>query len=131
LASSKGLTAQQKQFCLEFRKNGGNATKAAIASKYAEKSAASMASQLLKNPKVLEYLELLRKDAMSRTIMGITERQETLTDIARNPAADFADRNRAIDLLNKMDGIYLVRVDVNVQCNIGAGIAERMLRIGK
>ena len=131
MATEKQLSAKQKKFCLEFRKNKGCITEAAIAAGYSEKSASSLGSQLLKNPKVLEYIEQLRLDAQRKSIMGIIERQETLTVIARNPEAAEADRNRAIDILNKMDGIYLVRVDVNVQCNIGAGVAERMLRLGK
>lgn len=131
MAKEKDLSAKQKKFCLAFRKNGGCITEAAITAGYSEKSASSLGSQLLKNPKVLDYIEQLRLDAQRKTIMGITERQETLTVIARNPEAAEADRNRAIDILNKMDGIYLVRVDVNVQCNIGAGVAERMLRLGK
>lgn len=131
MATEKQLSAKQKKFCLEFRKNKGCITEAAIAAGYSEKSASSLGSQLLKNPKVLEYIEQLRLDAQRKSIMGIIERQETLTVIARNPEAAEADRNRAIDILNKMDGIYLVRVDVNVECNIGAGVTERMLRLGK
>ena len=131
MAAEKTLNAKQKKFCLEFRKNGGCITEAAIAAGYSEKSASSLGSQLLKNPKVLAYIEQLRLDAQRKSIMGITERQETLTEIARNSKAAEADRNRAIDILNKMDGLYLVRVDVNVQCNIGAGLAERMMRHGR
>ena len=131
MAAEKTLNAKQKKFCLEFRKNGGCITEAAITAGYSEKSASSLGSQLLKNPKVLAYIEQLRLDAQRKSIMGITERQETLTEIARNSKAAEADRNRAIDILNKMDGLYLVRVDVNVQCNIGAGLAERMMRHGR
>ena len=131
MAKEKELSAKQKKFCLEFRKNKGCATEAAIAAGYSVKSASSLGSQLLKNPKVLDYIDELRKDAQRKSIMGIIERQETLTSIARNSAAADADRNRAIDILNKMDGLYLVRVDVNVQCNIGAGLAERMMRHGR
>lgn len=130
MAAEKNLNAKQKKFCLEFRKNGGCITEAAIAAGYSEKSASSLGSQLLKNPKVQDYIEQLRLDAQRKSIMGIIERQETLTSIARNNAADAADRNRAIDLLNKMDGVYIVRVDVNVTCSVKDGLAGRMNRLG-
>ena len=130
MAAEKNLNLKQKKFCLEFRKNGGCVTEAAIAAGYSEKSASSLGSQLLKNPKVQEYIEQLRLDAQRKTIMGIIERQETLTDIARNTNVDAADRNRAIDLLNKMDGVYIVRVDVNVTCSVKDGLAGRMNRLG-
>lgn len=130
MAAEKTLNAKQKKFCLEFRKNGGCVTEAAIAAGYSEKSASSLGSQLLKNPKVQDYIEQLRLDAQRKTIMGIIERQETLTDIARNTNVDAADRNRAIDLLNKMDGVYIVRVDVNVTCSVKDGLAGRMNRLG-
>lgn len=131
MAAEKTLNAKQKKFCLEFRKNGGCVTEAAIAAGYSEKSASSLGSQLLKNPKVVDYIEQLRLDAQRKTIMGIIERQETLTDIARNVENDASDRNKAIDLLNKMDGVYIVRVDVNVTCSVKDGLAGRMNRLGR
>lgn len=63
--------------------------------------------------------------------MGIIERQETLTSIARNTENDASDRNRAIDLLNKMDGVYVMRVDLNVNCNISSELAGRLNSIGR
>ena len=130
MAAEKSLNAKQKKFCLEFRKNGGCIQEAAKAAGYSEKSASSIGSQLLKNSKVLEYIEQLRLDAQRKTIMGIIERQETLTEIARNVANEASDRNRAIDLLNKMDGVYIVRVDVNLKCSVKDGLAGRMNQIG-
>ena len=129
MAAEKTLNAKQKKFCLEFRKSG-EATKAALAAGYSQKSASSLGSQLLKNPKVLEHIDFLRKEAERKSIMGIIERQEKLTDIARNDKAEEADRIRAIDLLNKMDGVYIVRVDVNVTCSVKDGLAGRMNRLG-
>ena len=131
MAADKQLNAKQKKFCLEFRKNGGCIRDAAIAAGYSEKSASSLGSQLLKNPKVLNYIEQLRLDAQRKTIMGIIERQETLTDIARNKANDASDRNKAIDLLNKMDGVYIIRLDVNVTCSVKNELAGRMNRLGR
>ena len=51
----KELTAQQVRFVKELVANGGNATEAAISAGYAVKNAASQASRLLRNEKVLAY----------------------------------------------------------------------------
>ena len=131
MASDKPLSAKQKKFCLEFRKNGGCVTEAAIAAGYSAKSASSLGSQLLKNPKVADYIEQLRLDAARKTIMGIIERQETLTQIARNTEAEDADRTRAIDIMNKMDGVYIVKVDVNVTCSLKDALTQRMSNQGR
>lgn len=131
MATAKKLNEKQRKFCLEFRKNGGNATEAAIAVGYAKKSAASQASDLLKNPKILEYLDWLRKDAESRSIIGIIERQEILTKIARDNGAKEADRNKAIDILNKMDGVYVINVNLTMNDSVKDTLSSRRNKRGK
>jgi len=56
----KRLNRRQEDFCLEFIKNGGNGTKAAMFAGYADKSAGQMANKLLKNPKIIQWVEHLR-----------------------------------------------------------------------
>lgn len=57
MAATK-IKEQQKQFVMEFLKlRKANQTQAAINAGYSERTAASQASQLLKNPKVQEYLQ--------------------------------------------------------------------------
>ena len=131
MAAEKNLNSKQKKFCLEFRKNGGCVAEAAKAAGYSEKSASSLGSQLLKNPKVLEYIEQLRLDAQRKTIMGIIERQEKLTKIARDEKEKTFDRLAAIDMLNKMDGVYIVKVDLNVNFSVRDTLAERVNKYGR
>lgn len=131
MTADKPLNAKQKKFCLEFRKNGGCIAEAAKSAGYSEKSASSLGSQLLKNPKVLEYIEQLRLDAQRKTIMGIIERQEKLTKIARDEKEKTFDRLAAIDMLNKMDGVYIVKVDLNVNFSVRDTLAERVNKYGR
>ena len=120
------LNEQQEKFCLEFRRHHGNKREAAIAAGYSKKSASALASQLLKLPKVQKRIQELAKDAERKTIISIVERQQVLTEIARDPTKDDRDRIRAIDILNKMDGNYLIKLDVNVNVSLAANILAVM-----
>lgn len=50
------LTDKQKQFCNEYLNNGRNATRAAIAVGYSEKTAYSQGQRLLKNVEISEFI---------------------------------------------------------------------------
>lgn len=120
------LNEQQEKFCLEFRRHNGNKKEAAIAAGYSKKSASALASQLLKLPKVQKRIQELAKDAERKTIISIIERQQVLSEIARDPNKEDRDRIRAIDILNKMDGNYLIKLDVNVNVSFAANILAVM-----
>lgn len=100
-------TRQQKLFIDEYlRQRKRDQAKAAIKAGYSEKSAASQASQLLTNPKVLEYLheresaiaqELQQEfifDALdARKVMERILKDDEARDIDRiTVAKDFLDR---------------------------------------
>ena len=91
------LTEQRKFFVEEHLKlRCKNATQAAINAGYSAKSAASQASQLLKDIKVQEYLEQ-RKAEISRElkqefIYDALEARKIMYDIMNND--DAADRDR-------------------------------------
>lgn len=131
MATKDKLTEKQRKFCLEYRKNGGNATEAAKAVGYSEKSAYKQGSSLLQKSVVLAYLDKLVKDSERQSIMGLVERQETLTKIARNNMAKDADRNKAIDILNKMDGVYVINVNLTVNGSVKDTLANRRNKRGK
>lgn len=125
MAAKDKLTEQQEKFCLYFRKTGGNKTLAAIKAGYSKKTAAAQGSRLLKNVNVNNRIKELADDAARKTIMDTVERQEQLTKIARDQTAENRDRVRAMDILNKMDGKYLIKVDVTVTAKIGEVIRKR------
>ena len=122
------LNEQQEKFCLEFRRNLGNKKEAAIAAGYSKASASALASQLLKLPKVQKRIQELAKDAERKTIINIVERQQVLSAIASDPNKEDRDRIRAIDILNKMDGNYLIKLDVNVNVSFAANILAVMAK---
>ena len=105
----------QENFCVEFVRCG-NATQAYKNAGYKAKSdniAAAAAARLLKNVKVQNRIAELRREMDSRKIMDAAERRELLTQFARDEEAGKTDRLRAMDLLNKMDGIYINKTQVS------------------
>lgn len=101
------LTEQQKRFAeihidLRFK----NATQAAIDAGYSKKTASSQASQLLKNPKVLEYIEIrkneLIKDLQQKFIFDALEARDIMYKIMLDSDADNKDKiNVAKDFLDR------------------------------
>lgn len=80
------LTPKRKTFADEYIKNGGNATQAAIAAKYSEKTAYSQGQRLLKNVEVLAYIGKQTKrieKEQHRDIMSLAEIQERRSKIAK------------------------------------------------
>lgn len=130
------LTPRQEKFCLEYAKCG-NATEAAIAAGYAEKYAGQNADKLLKNTKIQDKLEELRKQLESEQIADITEMQKTLTAIIRQQLieevpmvvnngdwsevqivekkASVKDVVNAINSLGRMQGAFLDKVSIDVE----------------
>jgi len=91
----KKLTAQQKLFVDEYIKlRCKNMAQAAINAGYSKKSAPSQASQLLKNPKVLRYLEeqknAIDADLRQEFIFDALEARKTVSYIARLSYCDDA-----------------------------------------
>ena len=105
------LTQKRKIFADEYIKNGGNATQAAIAAKYSEKTAYSQGQRLLKNDDILNYIakqtERIEKE-QHRDIMSLADIQERRSKIAKGEivdgfgfAPDFSDQLKAMDGLEK------------------------------
>ena len=100
------LTEQRKLFVDEFVKlRCRNATQAAINAGYSKKSAASQASQLLKDDKVREYLET-QKEAIKREIQqeflfDALAARKVMYKILGDPEAD--DKNRLVAARDFLD----------------------------
>lgn len=105
--AKKEATEQQKRFIDEFiRMRENNQTQAAINAGYSPKSAASQSSQLLKNPKVIEYLnekksemeQMLRQEFMYDALEARKVMYEIMNDfeapenVRLSAAKDFLDR---------------------------------------
>ncbi len=91
------ITAQRKLFVEEYLKlRCKNMAQAAINAGYSHKTAASQASQILKNPKVSEYLESrkaeLANDLRQEFIFDALEARKVMNRILNDPAAEDKDR---------------------------------------
>ena len=110
------LNARQKAFC-EFYVASGNATDAAIKAGYKEKNARFIGSENLTKANIKKYIEELQEKAKGNRIMTAIERREFLTSMIKDGAVKDTDRLKALDILNKMDGEYTQKVEVNSNIN--------------
>ena len=110
------LNARQKSFC-EYYVASGNATDAAIKAGYKEKNARFIGCENLTKANIKEYIEELQEKAKGNRIMTAIERREFLTSMIKDGAVKDTDRLKALDILNKMDGEYTQKVEVNGNIN--------------
>jgi phage terminase small subunit len=80
-----------------------------------DKSIHESASRLMNDVKVSARLTELREQIASKSIMTAQQRMEWLTELINNAEAGTTDRLRAIDIMNKMQGEYVQKVEANVQ----------------
>lgn len=105
----------QENFCVEFVRCG-NATEAYKNAGYkprSDKVAGTAAARLLGNVGIQKRIEELRRELDSHKIMDAAERRELLTQFARDEETAKPDRLKAMDLLNKMDGVYINKTQVS------------------
>ena len=100
------LTERQRKFA-EYYNQCGNGADAARNAGYSESYAAHRTDKLLRNVEIAAYIKQLSKTAKTARIMTARDRQELLSDIARDENKSAADRIRAVDTLNKMTGEYM------------------------
>ena len=105
------LNARQKAFC-EFYVASGNATESAIKAGYKEQTARVTASKILTKANIQEYVKELQEKAKTSRIMTAIERREFLTELIKNRNEKAADRLKALDILNKMDGEYMEKIQM-------------------
>ena len=110
------LNTRQKAFC-EYYVASGNATDAAIKAGYKEKNARFIGSENLTKANIKKYIEELQEKAKGNRIMTAIERREFLTSMIKDGAVKDTDRLKALDILNKMDGEYTQKVEVNGNIN--------------
>lgn len=105
----------QERFCIEFVKSG-NASRAYKAAGYKadnDDSVRAAAAKLLTKDNIKKRIAELREKISSSKIMDAQERRELMTKIAKNKKTSNTDRLKAIDLLNKMDGVYINRTQIS------------------
>lgn len=75
------------------------------------------ACELAKDNKILVRLKELQQLSTSKAIMTATQRKEWLTDLIKDEDEETKDRLKALDILNKMDGEYTEKVELNGKVN--------------
>lgn len=121
---------KHKRFCEEYIANGCNVTQAylTVYNCKNEKVANACVYRVFNRPDVQEYIKELQEKTKDEAILSAKERMKYLTDIVKGEVtetvikgkdadmfdveANFNDKIKAIDVLNKMDGQYVERVEV-------------------
>ena len=114
------LTPRQQKFC-EFYAASGNASEAARQAGYSEKYINTNTAKLLRNTAIVAYIKKLSERDRKGRIRSIEERQELLTKIA-SECEDNNARLKAVEILNKMDGVYITKAEVKNEVSGGLNI---------
>lgn len=80
------------------------------------------ASKLMKNPKVTARLKELRDELAKPTIMSAQERLEWLTKLIQSKEETTSDKLKAADIMNKMQGEYVQKVEAEVKSEVTINI---------
>ena len=115
------LTAKQEAFvnCIIEGMTQADAYRSAYnTSRMTDKTIHESASKLMADPKISTRVAELREKMASKSIMTAQERMEWLTELIGNENVGTTDRLRAIDIMNKMQGEYVQKVDANVHQDV-------------
>lgn len=111
------LTAKQEQFVQNVLQGMSQADAYRLAypkQKMSDKTVWESASKLMANPKVSARLAELRMELATPAIMSAQKRLEWLTELVRNQDESTGDKLKAIDIMNKMQGEYVTKVEGNL-----------------
>ncbi|MGF6352479.1 phage terminase small subunit [Paenibacillus sp. 4624] len=125
------LRPQMMLFVTEYLQNGNNATQAAIAAGYSEKTASSQGSRLLKSVEVQQYLnkteQNLNKDLRMMFAEDAVKAYNVLLEIMESPNAMDKDRLVAArDLLDRAGykPIDKLQADMNAEVSFKVALPE-------
>jgi len=112
---------RHEKYCRELM-NGASQRKAYRAAfpnseKWKDSTVDAKASALAKSDKVLARLQELQEEATSKAVKTATERKEWLSKVMDNDEEEMQHRLKACDMLNKMDGSYTDKVQINGNVN--------------
>ena len=131
----KYLNQRQIRFVQNYMKTN-NITHSAIDAGYSKKTAHVQGSNLLKNPKVFEYITAINERLESEKIADIQEVMEYLTSVMRGEKKDqfdidasLSDRTRAASELAKRLDVRAKTVNVDCAVTIIDDIPDEELEI--
>lgn len=125
------MTKKQERFCAEYLIDL-NATQAAIRAGYSEKTARSIASEILAKPDIRAYIDKQMEAMQDKTIASAEEVIQYLSSVVRGQsqssvlsmcgdgcqeviqkAPDEKERLKAAELLGKRYGLYSDKVNID------------------
>lgn len=112
------LTAKQEAFVQNIIQGMSQADayrSAYDASRMTDKTIHEKASLLAGQDKIKARLTELRGKLANEKIMSAQKRMEWLTGLIKSDDASNADKIKALDILNKMDGEYVQKIQADVQ----------------
>lgn len=121
------MNARQQKFA-ECYARCGVVYQAAIEAGYSENYARTAAGKLLENVSIMTYIQAISSPERENRILSATERQELLSDLARDDGLEPKDRINAIDKLNKMTGEYTLKL--NAAVNTSPKLEEVFAQLG-
>ena len=119
------MRKQWEDFCRAFVANGENATQAYLEAGYSNKSdrhsvesrASALKKKLLNNVEVSRFIEELKagakKKADSKCILDVNTKRKKLAEIINDPGANVFARMKAIDIDNRMEGVYVTKTQLS------------------
>lgn len=82
-----------------------------------ENTSAGAASVLIRKPKINAAFQEKLKELEKLTVLTVEQRRLKLSEEAIN-GAKASDRIKAVDVLNKMEGIYIDKIEADTTVNI-------------
>jgi phage terminase small subunit len=119
------LTAKQEKFVqgiIEGMSQADAYRSAYPKQRMSDKTVWEAASRLMANSKVVARIEELRAELAIPTIMTAQKRLEWLTDLVNSVEESTTDKLKAIDIMNKMQGEYVQKVEANVNNDVTINI---------
>ena len=123
------LTAKQQVFVMEYM-NDFNATRAAQAAGYSQRTAYSIGQRLLKNVEISQAINSAMTERKNQLIATREQRQQFWTAVMTDTEQDMRSRLRASELLAKSEGDFLEKVqvqDTSVKYDVDAQIRRVLL----
>jgi len=114
---------QKQQSALRFIALGMNQTQAGRKAGYAINNAPQMVNKLLKRKDAQEFLASVNEQVETlggKEILSVTARKQHLSDIVTSNLSTPNEQMNAIDLLCKIEGIYITKVQAEVK--VAAGV---------
>lgn len=111
------LTAKQEQFAQNIIKGMSQADayrSAYNTSRMTDKTIHEKASRIANDDKVRARITELRGQISTENIMTAQKRLEWLTELVYNEESCVSDKLKAIDIMNKMQGEYVQKVQAEV-----------------